>query len=57
MKEFGYTIIGYFIFCFFGGYYLDQKFKTGYVFSLSGMGLACALTGYEIWKISKKDLK
>jgi hypothetical protein len=51
---FGYTIIAEFLFFSIGGYFLDQKLNTGYIWTLIGIGLAFVMIGYEIWKISKK---
>jgi len=52
--EFGYTIIAEFLFFSIGGYFLDQKFKTGYLWTLIGTGIAVILIAYEVWKVSKK---
>ncbi len=54
MKDIGYTILAEFLFLFFLGYFLDQKFATGYLWTLIGIGLAFGMIGYEIWKIAKK---
>ena len=54
MKDLGLTIMAEFLFFFFLGYFLDQKFHTGYGWTFTGLSIAFALIGYEIWKISKK---
>ncbi len=38
------------IFCIGAGYYFDQKWQKGPVFSLMGMVLGFIYCGYEIWK-------
>ena len=35
----------------FGGYYLDQKYKTEVLFTLIGIFLALIWIFYEVWKI------
>ncbi len=53
--SFGYTIIGEFVFCFFVGFYVDQKLNSGYVWTLTGMGLGMVLIAYELWKLTRKN--
>ena len=53
--NFGYTIIAEFLFCFFVGYWADQKYKTGYVWTFVGLGIAVLLLVYELWKLTRKS--
>ncbi len=52
--NFGWTMAGEFLFCFFVGYYADQKLGSGYVWTLTGMGAGVLLIVYELWKILRR---
>jgi hypothetical protein len=53
--SFGYTsAIGFFL-CFGAGYWADQKFQTGYLWTLTGFVVGIALMFYELWKIIAKS--
>lgn len=54
--NFGYTIIGEFLFCFFVGFVADQKLQSGYTWTMVGIGCAVVLIGYEVWKLSRNNL-
>ncbi len=54
MKDIGWTILAEFLFLFFAGYFMDQHWGTGCVWTLTGIGLAFVMIGYEIWKLTKK---
>ena len=53
--NFGWTMAGEFLFCFFAGFYADQKFATGYRFTLAGLGAAVLLIVYELWKMIRRQ--
>ena len=49
--NFGWTMVGGFLFCFFAGFYADQHWGTGYSWTLMGVGAGTAWIVYELWKI------
>ncbi|MBI4309964.1 MAG: AtpZ/AtpI family protein [Candidatus Omnitrophica bacterium] len=51
ISGFGWTMVGGFLFCFFAGFYADQKWGTGYLWTLIGIGAGVILVIYELWKI------
>jgi len=52
--NFGWTMVGEFLFCFFVGYFADQKLGSGYVWTLTGVGVGVLLIVYELWKILRR---
>ena len=49
--NFGYTSgVGFFI-CVCVGYWADQRWQTGFRFTLIGMFIGVCLIAYELWKI------
>ena len=52
--NFGWTMIGEFLFCFFVGYFADQKFGSGYKWTLTGVGAGVLLIAYELWKLIRR---
>ncbi|MDO8674928.1 MAG: AtpZ/AtpI family protein [Candidatus Omnitrophota bacterium] len=54
MVNFGWTMAGEFLFCFFVGYFADQKLGTGYTWTLTGVGAGTLLIVYELWKILRR---
>jgi len=55
MLNFGWTILGEFLFCFFVGYYADQKLGTGYSWTLVGMAAGTLIIVYELWKLLRRN--
>ena len=53
--NFGWTMAGEFLFCFFVGYFADQKLATGYRWTLTGIGCGVLLIVYELWKILRNN--
>ena len=53
--NFGWTMVGEFLFCFFVGYFVDQKMATGYRWTLTGVGAGVLLIVYELWKILRNN--
>ncbi len=53
--NFGWTVISEFLCCFFAGYFADQKFGTGYVWTFTGLGVAVGLVAYEVWKLIREE--
>jgi hypothetical protein len=51
--NFGWTVIGQFLVCSMAGYFADQKFGTGYIWTFVGLGTAVVLLVYELWKLTK----
>ena len=55
MINFGWTMLGEFLFCFFIGYYTDQKLGSGYRWTLVGMGAGTLMIVYELWKLLRRN--
>ena len=54
MVNFGWTMAGEFLFCFFVGYFADQKLGSGTTWTLTGVGAGTLLIVYELWKILRR---
>jgi F0F1-type ATP synthase assembly protein I len=49
--NFGYSsAVGFFV-CVGVGYWADQRWNTGFCFTLIGLFLGFCFIGYEVWKI------